>query len=60
MTKLEKKEKCKCPFCDAEIMEMNLPFCQVCHVTILYCSDCEKPLPKNSKICPSCGAKVDK
>jgi hypothetical protein len=49
-----------CPFCDTELMAANLPVCQACHVTIIYCSECNKPLPKNSKTCPSCGARVKK
>jgi predicted amidophosphoribosyltransferase len=54
----QKKATPHCPYCDVELVAMNLPFCQACHVTILYCADCGKPLPKNQKTCPSCGAKV--
>ena len=57
-TTARKKTTPKCPFCDIEIVEMNLPLCQACQVTISYCSDCGEPLPKNKKTCPSCGAKV--
>ncbi len=49
-----------CPFCDAEIMAMNLPVCQACHIAIIYCLECKKPLPKNVKTCPKCGTKVKK
>lgn len=55
-----KKSVCSCPFCNAELVAKKLPFCQACQVTILYCADCGKPLPKNRKTCPSCGGKVKK
>jgi hypothetical protein len=54
----QKKATPHCPFCDEELAAMNLPVCQACHVTLLYCVDCGKPLPKNKKTCPSCGTKV--
>jgi hypothetical protein len=57
-TTAQKKTAPHCPFCDIELVEMNLPVCQACHVTILYCADCGKPLPRSKKTCPSCGAKV--
>jgi hypothetical protein len=53
-----RKAVCKCPYCNAELVAMKLPFCQACRVTIVYCEDCGKPLPKNRKTCPACGAKV--
>ncbi|MDD5289433.1 MAG: zinc ribbon domain-containing protein [Dehalococcoidales bacterium] len=59
MTKQTKKSKCSCPFCDTELVAKS-PICQVCQVTILYCADCGKPLPRNKKTCPACGAKVKK
>lgn len=49
-----------CPYCDVELVAMKLPVCQACQVSIVYCADCGKPLPKNRKTCPSCGAKVKK
>lgn len=59
MVKIAKKGKCSCPFCDAEVT-VKSPVCQSCQVTIAYCTECEKPLPKNAKVCPGCGAKVKK
>jgi predicted amidophosphoribosyltransferase len=53
-----KKATPHCPYCDVELVAMNLPFCQACQITIIYCPHCGKPLPKNNKICPSCGTKV--
>jgi hypothetical protein len=55
-----KKTTQHCPFCDVELVAMNLPVCQACEVTILYCADCGKPLPKNKKTCPTCGGKAKK
>lgn len=57
-TTLQKNTTRHCPYCDVELTAMNLPFCQACQVTILYCADCGEPLPKNTKTCPSCGTKV--
>jgi hypothetical protein len=54
----QKKTTPHCPFCDAELMAANLPVCGACHVVVLYCPECKKPLPKNRKTCPSCGAKI--
>jgi len=55
-----KKTVPHCPFCDAEIYELNLPVCQACHVAIIYCEDCGKPIPKTSKACPTCVPKKAK
>lgn len=55
-----KKAVPHCPFCDVEIMELNLPICQACHAVIAYCAECKQPLPKNARTCPGCGAKVKK
>lgn len=58
----QKQEKTvvHCPFCDAELVMQNLPLCQACQVTIRYCVDCGKPIPKNRKTCPACGTKAEK
>ena len=56
----QKKATPHCPFCDAELMAQNLPVCQVCQVTIIYCEECGKPIPKNRKTCPTCGGKARK
>ncbi len=57
----EQKEKGKylcCPYCDGEIMKADMPYCQACGVTIFYCPQCRKPLPRDSKICPHCGVGI--
>jgi hypothetical protein len=56
--KTETKPKPHCPYCEVEIMELNLPFCQECHVEIVRCVDCLTVIPKGKKACPSCGKKV--
>ena len=52
------REPVKCPYCDEEILESLLPFCQACKVTVIYCSSCNKPLPLGEKVCPDCGTEV--
>jgi len=52
------KEHCCCPYCDVEIMEVLFPYCQACGVTIFYCPECRKPLPRENRICPHCGAEI--
>jgi hypothetical protein len=47
-----------CPYCDVELVAMNLPMCQACQVTILYCPHCGKPLHKDKKVCTFCGTEV--
>jgi predicted amidophosphoribosyltransferase len=54
----EKKEHIYCPYCDAEITEVNLPLCQACGVTIFYCPRCRKPLARDNRTCPHCGADI--
>ncbi len=47
-----------CPFCEDEIFEASFPFCQTCKVTVLVCSECQKPISRDKDVCPHCGAKV--
>jgi len=56
--KAVKKERVACPYCDAEIFAASFPYCTECHVRIIYCPDCKKPIPRASTKCPSCGAAV--
>jgi predicted amidophosphoribosyltransferase len=56
----EKKEPIYCPYCDVEITEANLPLCQVCGVRIFYCPRCRKPLARDNRVCPHCGADIRK
>ncbi len=52
------KERLFCPYCDEEIAEASFPYCQVCKVTVFYCPECRKPLPRDNKICPHCGVEI--
>jgi len=47
-----------CPYCDEEIKKTSLPCCQACGIMIFYCPKCRKPLPRDNKICPHCGAEI--
>jgi predicted amidophosphoribosyltransferase len=52
------KKELHCPFCDEEIRQLNLPWCQACGVTIAYCSKCGQPIGKDKNACPHCGAEL--
>jgi predicted amidophosphoribosyltransferase len=54
----KKKEHLFCPYCEVEIMKADLPYCRACQVTVFYCPQCRKPLPRENKVCPHCGAKI--
>ncbi len=54
----EKTKQCFCPYCDEEIMAMDSPYCQACQVTIFYCPECQKPLARENRACPHCGAAI--
>ena len=54
----EKREQVSCPYCDGEVMKADLPYCQACGVTIFYCPQCRKPLSRDKKVCPHCGAEI--
>jgi predicted amidophosphoribosyltransferase len=52
------KKRLFCPYCDKEILEADVPFCQACGITVFYCPQCRKPLKRDNKVCPNCGAKI--
>ncbi|MFQ6121624.1 MAG: zinc ribbon domain-containing protein [Dehalococcoidales bacterium] len=52
------KEHYFCPYCEEEIVEISFPYCQACGVTVFYCPVCRKPLPRDKKVCPHCGAEI--
>lgn len=54
----EKKERLCCPYCDEAIMAAEFPFCQVCRVTVFYCPQCRRPVPREKRHCPYCGAEI--
>jgi len=59
MAKQEKKqEHLSCPYCDEEIMQAALTYCRTCQVTLFFCPKCRKPLPRENRVCPHCGAEI--
>ena len=52
------KKRLFCPYCDEEVMKAVFPYCQACGVTIFYCPECGKPLPRDERVCPECGAEI--
>jgi len=59
MAKQEKKqEHLSCPYCDEEIMQAAFPYCRTCQVTLFFCPECRKPLPRENRVCPHCGAEI--
>lgn len=53
-----KKGPIFCPYCDVEATEESPPYCQACGVTIFYCPQCRKPLARDNRVCPHCGAEI--
>ena len=47
-----------CPYCDEEIAESTFPYCHACEVTVFYCPSCRKPVSRDKKVCPDCGAEI--
>ena len=59
MTKQKaEKKRLYCPYCDSEIAEAAFPYCKACEVEIFYCPSCRKPLPRENRTCPHCGAEI--
>ncbi len=54
----EKKEHLFCPYCDEEVMSADLPWCQACLVKLFYCPVCRKPVSREKRVCPDCGAEI--
>ena len=49
---------CNCPYCDEEIAEASFPYCDACNVTVFSCPNCQKPLSRDNRTCPHCGAEI--
>ena len=52
------KKEMYCPYCDEEIFKAELPYCQGCGVTIVYCPKCRQPVTRDKRVCPLCGAEI--
>lgn len=53
-----KEKKCFCPYCEEELVISALLYCQACGITVFYCPECRKPLPRGNEVCPHCGAEI--
>ena len=53
--KPEKKNELWCPYCEDEIVNSDLPYCQACKVVLFYCPECGKPVDRKERTCPECG-----
>lgn len=49
------KTICCCSYCDNPVL-MSYPFYQACKIALKVCSQCYKPVAKEDKTCPNCGA----
>jgi Zn-finger nucleic acid-binding protein len=52
----ERKGRCSCPYCDADMGGGALSFCTACKIEIPYCPKCSQPVARDREICPHCGA----
>ncbi|MBI4295904.1 MAG: hypothetical protein HY667_02165 [Chloroflexi bacterium] len=52
-------ERCRCPFCEAEVVAEPSPFCAPCNLRLRYCRVCKTAAPSEARICPTCGGKLE-
>ena len=52
----EKEEHSFCPYCGEELTKTSPTHCQACKEALLYCPKCRKPIARENKVCPYCGA----
>jgi predicted amidophosphoribosyltransferase len=52
------KKRLFCPYCDHDIAELQYPYCDVCKVEVFSCPKCRKPISRENKTCPECGAAI--
>jgi len=52
------KDKCLCPYCEAEIALEPFPYCQPCQVRLRYCLKCNIVVESKARVCPNCGQPV--
>jgi hypothetical protein len=53
-----KAEAAWCPYCEDELVNSQLPYCQPCKVETFNCPSCGKPAPRLKKVCPECGSSM--
>lgn len=56
----EKKDQAWCPYCDEEIVDSNLPYCQACTIPEFHCPECGHTIPRGEEVCPSCKFNIRK
>ncbi len=56
--KLPEKELHFCPYCDGEMAEASWPYCGACEVSVFYCPNCRKPVPRDKRVCPHCAVEI--
>ncbi len=54
----EKREHLFCPYCDEEMKQSELSYCQTCGVNVFYCPGCHRPVSREHRVCPHCGAEI--
>lgn len=54
----EHGQECFCPYCEEELVDETLPYCQACRASIKFCPECGKPITPETKTCPHCGKDI--
>ena len=47
-----------CPYCDEEMQQAKLPWCQACGIKLSLCPQCGQPISGELSSCPRCGKKI--
>jgi hypothetical protein len=53
------KDKCKCGFCEDELVKdcLEPSFCQPCEITFIQCKTCGTSYSDKLALCPECNKK---
>ncbi|MFC1944508.1 hypothetical protein ACFLX5_03320 [Chloroflexota bacterium] len=54
-----KERKHFCPYCEENLLMVELPYCHPCGVTLRYCLRCQLAVPKDAEACPQCDGGLD-
>ncbi len=52
------KKEYHCPYCDEEVRQAKLPWCQACGVKLTVCTKCGQPTDSGGKVCSHCGTAI--
>ena len=59
--KIEKQERCLCPYCEVELVVASCPFSEACGAVLSYCIRCQMTvLDREATKCPKCGEPLSK